>query len=311
MIEKDYLKLLELIYKTGISIPDRTGVGTYQMFGANLRHNLADGFPLLTTKKLHFKSIVHELIWFLKGDTNIRYLIENNVHIWNEWVKSDGTIGPGYGKQWRNWKGEGNSGHGFSHDENYDQVRMLIDRLKNNPYDRRAIVSAWNVDDLQWMALPPCHLLWQVNLQPVHAEGVNAYMKFQKGIVSKHDGWEYAKSQYEKRTAKYKLNLSMYQRSSDMFLGVPFNIASYALLMVLLCNELDAIPGTFIWNSGDTHIYQNHLPQVREQLERVKYIKDLPVVHVDRDATVDNIKFEDVRLYHYNPLPAIKAPVAV
>lgn len=334
MIEKDYLDLADRILKLGTSLEDRTGTGTYQLFGESLRHNLAEGFPLLTTKKIHFKSIAHELIWFLRGDTNVKYLRENGVKIWDEWAREDGSLGPVYGKQWRRWVNHSiiekqlrsigvlDSENNFVVDAQkmneitvkqyeIDQVRGLIDRLKKNPNDRRAIVSAWNPSDIDDMALPPCHLMWQVNLEPAHFEAVDSYMKFQKKITSKELGWEYAKSQYHDRKAKYKLNLAITQRSADLFLGVPFNIASYALLMVILCNELDAIPGTLVWNGVCVHVYKNHVQQVKEQISRREFIKDLPVIHVDRAATVDNITFEQIHLLYYSYLPAIKAPVAV
>ena len=297
---KQYLDLLQNIMDNGIDKGDRTGVGTRSIFGAQLRFDLNKGFPLLTTKKVFLKGIIHELIWFVRGDTNIKYLVENGVKIWNEWpyqkylkdnnldkeypkysevwskkmeefvenIKNDdefakkwGDLGPVYGKQWRDFGG-------------VDQLMDIIERIKNNPNDRRMIVSAWNPPEISKMALPPCHCFYQFYV----ADG--------------------------------KLSLQMYQRSCDTFLGIPFNIASYSLLLIMVAQVVGLEPGEFVHTMGDTHIYSNHFEQVKEQLSRD--IRELPSMKINREVNnIEDYKYEDFVLENYNPHPSIKAPIAV
>lgn len=258
---KQYLDGLQHILDHGVPSDDRTGTGTLSVFGMQMRYDLADGFPLVTTKRVHLKSIIHELLWFLSGDTNIRYLQENGVSIWNEWADAEGDLGPVYGRQWRDFGG-------------VDQISELLRQITDSPDSRRMIVSAWNPPDVPDMALPPCHTLWQV------------------------------------RVLGGKLHLQLYQRSADMFLGVPFNIASYALLQMMLAKVTGLVPGTFVHTMGDAHIYSNHMDQVRTQLARAPM--PLPQMQILRDVdSIFDFRFEDFRIDGYDPHPAIKAPVAV
>lgn len=261
-----YLDLLTHIKEKGTFKSDRTGTGTLSVFGYQMRFNLADGFPLVTTKKTHLKSIIYELLWFLKGETNIQYLTENNVSIWNEWANENGDLGPVYGKQWRSWEGA----NGIV----VDQIKEAVHTLKTNPDSRRIIVSAWNVADLPKMALMPCHAFFQFYV----ADG--------------------------------KLSCQLYQRSADVFLGVPFNIASYALLTMMMAQVCDLGVGDFIWTGGDTHLYSNHMEQVELQLTRTP--RPLPVMKIN-PAVKDilDFQFEDFTLEGYDPYPGIKAPVAI
>lgn len=250
----------------GIRREDRTGTGTISVFGAQIRVPLGDGFPLLTTKKVHLKSIIHELLWFLKGDTNIRYLRENGVTIWDEWADPEGNLGPVYGAQWRSWKGS----DGVLH----DQIAEVIDSIRNNPSSRRHIVSAWNVSEIDRMALPPCHVLFQFYV----AEG--------------------------------RLSCQLYQRSADLFLGVPFNIASYALLTLMIAQVCNLKPGDFVHTFGDLHLYLNHLEQVKTQLAREP--RTLPRMKINPDIrSIDAFQYEDFSLEGYDPHPRIAAPIAV
>ena len=263
---KQYLDLLNKIMTEGVDRGDRTGTGTRRIFGYQMRFDLSDGFPLLTTKKLHLKSIIYELLWFLKGDTNVRYLQENGVRIWNEWADADGELGPVYGSQWRSWP-DYNGGH-------IDQISEVIRTIKENPESRRIIVSAWNVAALPDMALPPCHLLFQFYV----ADG--------------------------------RLSLMLYQRSADCFLGVPFNIASYALLLMMVAQVTGLKPGEFIHTLGDTHIYHNHFEQVKAQLQRTP--GRLPRMRLNPDVKdIFDFKYEDFQLEDYEAQPHIKATVAV
>ncbi len=265
---KEYLDLLTYILENGEERSDRTGTRTKSTFGYQSRYDLSKGFPCLTTKKLHLRSIIHELLWFLKGETNVRYLQENKVSIWDEWAKGDGDLGPIYGYQWRHW-GKSDSRAGV------DQVSQLIEGLKNNPQSRRHIVSAWNVGDVPKMALPPCHVLFQFY---VHQD--------------------------------QRLSCQLYQRSADIFLGVPFNIASYAMLTMMIAQVVGLKPGEFVHTIGDAHLYLNHLEQAREQLSRSP--KALPEMKIN--PAVRNIfefSFDDFRLEGYDPHPSIKAPIAV
>ena len=256
---KQYLDMLRYVLENGVDKMDRTGVGTRSVFGQQMRFDLSRGFPLMTTKKMHLKSIIHELLWFIKGDTNVKYLQDNGVRIWNEWADENGDLGPIYGSQWRNWNGEG-----------IDQLAQVVDKLKNNPNDRRMIVSAWNVSKISEMRLPPCHMMFQFYV------------------------------------ANGKLSCMLYQRSCDMFLGVPFNIASYALL-TQVCN---LEPGEFVHTLGDTHIYHNHFEQVKEQLRREPL--PLPTMRLNPQVKdINDFKYEDFTLENYECYGAIKAQVAV
>ena len=260
---QQYLDLLRDVMENGVDKMDRTGVGTRSVFGRQMRFDLNEGFPLMTTKKMHLKSIIYELLWFLKGDTNVKYLQENGVRIWNEWADENGDLGPVYGSQWRNWNGEG-----------IDQIAEVIEKLKKTPNDRRLIVSAWNVGKIAQMHLPPCHMMFQFYV------------------------------------ANNKLSCMLYQRSCDMFLGVPFNIASYALLTMMIAQVCGYELGEFIHTLGDTHIYHNHFEQVREQLSR-KPLK-LPKMKINPLVKdINDFKYEDFELVNYKSYEAIKGQVAV
>lgn len=263
---KQYLDLLQHVLDHGILKEDRTGTGTHSVFGYQMRFDLQNGFPLLTTKKLHLKSIIHELLWFLKGDTNVKYLQENGVRIWNEWADENGDLGHIYGYQWRSWPNY-NGGH-------IDQIKEAIDTIQNNPDSRRIIVSAWNVADLPQMNLPPCHAFFQFYV------------------------------------ANGKLSLQLYQRSADIFLGVPFNIASYALLLMMVAQVTGLEAGDFVHTLGDAHIYNNHIEQVREQLSREP--RALPTMKLNPNVkSIFDFKYEDFELTDYNPHPHIAGKVAV
>ena len=268
---QQYLQLLQHIVDTGTDKSDRTGTGTRSVFGYQMRFNLGEGFPLVTTKKCHLKSIIYELLWFINGDTNIGYLKEHNVKIWDEWADEDGNLGPVYGKQWRSWAGADNV--------EIDQLKDVIHQLKTNPDSRRIIISAWNVADLPKMKLMPCHCLFQFYTTPT-ANG------------------------------RRKLSCQLYQRSADVFLGVPFNIASYALLTMMIAQVCDMDLGDFVWTGGDTHLYSNHFEQAQLQLTRTPF----PLPQMTINPAVKDIfdfAFEDFELVNYQCHPAIKAPVAV
>ncbi len=263
---QQYLDLMRHVRDHGIEKQDRTGTGTRSVFGYQMRFDLAEGFPVVTTKKLHLRSIIHELLWFLKGDTNIQYLKENGVSIWDEWADENGDLGPVYGAQWRSWP--------TADGRNIDQISQVIEQIRNNPDSRRIIVSAWNVGELDNMALPPCHAFFQFYV----AEG--------------------------------KLSCQLYQRSADIFLGVPFNIASYALLTMMMAQVTGLQPGEFIHTLGDAHLYSNHLQQADEQLKRTPY--PLPIMKINPDVNdLFAFRFEDFELVGYECHPHIKAPVAV
>jgi thymidylate synthase len=273
---REYQNLLRLVLEQGRTKSDRTGTGTLSVFGAQARFDLRESFPLLTTKKLHLKSIIHELLWFLRGDTNVGSLQEHGVTIWNEWADERGDLGRVYGAQWRDWRGPNG--------EHIDQIDRVIEQIKTNPDSRRLIVTAWNPAEVETMALPPCHALFQFH---VSATGDSS------------DG--------EQRGA---LSCQLYQRSADLFLGVPFNIASYALLTMMVAQVCDLACGEFIHTFGDLHLYRNHLEQAREQLTRTPR----PLPRMELNPAVRNIhdfKFEDFTLVGYEPYPAIKAPIAV
>ena len=272
---KQYLDLMSHVMEAGAQKHDRTGTGTLSVFGYQMRFNLQDGFPMVTTKKLHLKSIIHELIWFLSGDTNIKYLKDNGVRIWDEWADAEGNLGPVYGYQWRSWP-KPDGGH-------IDQITQAVNQIKNNPDSRRMIVSAWNVADVNQMALPPCHSLFQFYVEPANAA---------------------------KGETKGKLSCQLYQRSADIFLGVPFNIASYALLTMMMAQVCDLDYGDFIHTFGDAHIYNNHLDQARLQLSREP--RPLPTMKINPEVKdIFQFKFEDFTLENYDPWPHIKAEVAV
>ena len=263
---KQYLELVRHVLEHGTFKGDRTGTGTKSVFGYQMRFNMADGFPLLTTKKVHLKSIIHELLWFLQGSTNVHYLQENGVRIWNEWAADDGELGPIYGYQWRSWPNY-DGGH-------IDQIANVVEQIKHNPDSRRLIVSAWNVAQVPQMALPPCHTLFQFYV----ADG--------------------------------KLSLQLYQRSGDIFLGVPFNIASYALLLLMVAQVTGLEPGEYIHTLGDAHIYSNHFEQVNEQLQRTP--RHLPRMVLNPDVkSIFDFRYDDFKLEDYDPYPPIKGVVAV
>lgn len=263
---KQYHDLMRHILENGVVKQDRTGTGTTSVFGHQMRFDLSEGFPVVTTKKVHLKSIVHELLWFLQGDTNIKYLKEHGVKIWDEWADEEGNLGPVYGYQWRNWPaGDGGT---------IDQITKVVDQIKNNPDSRRLIVSAWNVADVDHMALPPCHAFFQFYV----ADG--------------------------------KLSCQLYQRSADVFLGVPFNIASYALLVLMVAQVCGLEPGEFVHTFGDAHLYSNHMEQAHLQLSRD--LRPLPTMKINPDVrNIFDFKFEDFELVGYDPHPHIKAAVAV
>ena len=263
---KQYLDLMEEILEKGAKKSDRTGTGTYSLFGRQLRFDLSEGFPLVTTKKLHLRSIIYELLWFLRGDTNIQYLKENGVTIWDEWADENGELGPVYGHQWRSWP--------TADGKTIDQISDVIAQIRNKPDSRRHIVTAWNPGDVSKMALPPCHALFQFYV----ADG--------------------------------RLSCQLYQRSADYFLGVPFNIASYALLTCMFAQQCDLLPGEFVWTGGDVHLYTNHIEQAKQQLLR----KPFPLPQLNMLRKPDSIfeyQYEDFQILNYQAHPSIKAPIAV
>jgi thymidylate synthase len=263
---KQYLDLMNEILEKGAKKTDRTGTGTLSVFGRQLRFDLSEGFPLVTTKKLHLRSIIYELLWFLNGDTNIKYLTDNGVTIWNEWADENGELGPVYGHQWRSWPAPGG--------KSIDQISQVISQLKQKPDSRRHIVTAWNPAEVDKMALPPCHALFQFYV----AEG--------------------------------KLSCQLYQRSADYFLGVPFNIASYALLTFMFAQQCDLLPGEFVWTGGDVHLYSNHIEQARQQLERKPFA--LPQLNIKRKPeSIFDYDYTDFEILNYQAHPSIKAPIAV
>ena len=263
---RQYLDLVQHILDNGVLKQDRTGTGTKSIFGYQMRFNLAEGFPLVTTKKVHLKSIIYELLWFIKGETNISYLTEHGVHIWDEWADENGDLGPVYGKQWRSW--------GSTDGSSIDQLQQIINLIRSNPDSRRLVISAWNVGQLPEMALPPCHCLFQFNV------------------------------------SGNKLSCQLYQRSADVFLGVPFNIASYALLTLMVAQVCGLEPGEFIHTFGDTHIYSNHIEQALTQLSREPY--KLPIMKLNQLVKeINQFTFDDFQLIDYLSHPSIKAPIAI
>ncbi|MDH5598202.1 MAG: thymidylate synthase [Cyclobacteriaceae bacterium] len=263
---RQYLDLMQDILDTGVKKGDRTGTGTLSVFGRQLRFDLSDSFPLLTTKKLHIRSIVYELLWFLNGDTNIKYLKDNGVSIWDEWADENGDLGPVYGYQWRNWPARDG--------KTIDQITQVVNQIKNNPDSRRHIVTAWNPADVENMALPPCHAMFQFYV----ADG--------------------------------RLSCQLYQRSADYFLGVPFNIASYALLVYMIAQQTDLLPGEFVWTGGDVHLYLNHLEQAKTQLARTP-IEPPKLEILRKPKDIFSYNYEDFSIINYNAHPGIKAPISV
>ena len=270
---RQYEDFMRHVFEHGVVKADRTGTGTRSWFGYQMRFDLGEGFPLVTTKKLHLRSIIHELLWFLQGSSNVRYLRDNKVTIWDEWARADGELGPVYGVQWRSWPTpDGGS---------IDQIAQVVQQIRSNPDSRRLIVSAWNVSDIPKMALPPCHLLFQFYVAPG-----------------------------ESPSARGKLSCQLYQRSCDIFLGVPFNIASYALLTLMVAQACKLKPGEFIHTFGDLHLYSNHVEQAKQQLSREP--RPLPKMKLNpKVKNIDTFKFEDFELVGYDPHPTIKAPIAV
>lgn len=262
---KQYLQFLDTVMTRGVKRTDRTGVGTRSIFSYEMRFDQSAGLPVITTKKVHLKSIIHELLWFLSGDTNVKYLQDNGVRIWNEWADERGDLGPVYGKQWRSWQ--------TVDGQVVDQITSVIEALKHNPYSRRHIVSAWNVGELDQMALPPCHLLFQFYV------------------------------------AGNRLSLKIIQRSADVFLGVPFNITSYSLLLHMVAQQTNLLVGELIWSGGDCHIYDNHVEQVKLQLQRQPL--DLPRLNLMKRPSINDYRFEDFVIVEYNAHPKITAPIAV
>ena len=262
---KEYLKLMEHVLKNGTKKTDRTGTGTISVFGYQSRYNLENSFPLVTTKKIHLKSVIHELLWFLKGETNVKYLQENNVKIWDDWADEHGDLGPVYGSQWRSWTNQ--------RGEKIDQIKNLITDIKTNPNSRRLIVSAWNVGEIKNMALPPCHSFFQFYVE------------------------------------NNKLSCQLYQRSADVFLGVPFNIASYSLLIMMIAEVCNLKPGEFIHTLGDAHLYLNHLEQAELQLSRTP--RKSPIMKIKARTNIFDYIYSDFELCEYDPHPHIKAPIAV
>ncbi len=266
--ENQYLELLKDILINGRYVEDRTGVGTYSLFGTRMEFDISNRFPLLTTKTVYFKGVIAELLWFLKGDTNVKFLHDNGCHIWDEWADDQGNLGPIYGKQWRDWNNEG-----------IDQIKNAIELLQTDPHSRRIIVSAWNPSQISKMALPPCHMMFQFNVED------DIY------------------------NDERILNCQVYQRSADMFLGVPFNIASYSLLTYMVAKVTGMKPGRLIWVGGDTHIYANHLDQISEQLHRMPY--KMPYLELADKESIFDYTMDDIHIHEYKHHPTIKAPVAV
>ncbi len=301
-----YHHLLKEVIETGTDKTDRTGTGTKSVFGRQTRYNLQEGFPLVTTKKVHLKSIIYELLFFLGGHTNNNWLEKRGVSIWKEWAGENGDLGPIYGSQWRSWPDYKHSGAGMMDNYPVDQIRQVIEQIKNTPDSRRMIVSAWNVSDLDRMALPPCHLLFQFYTREIPFEERKVLLreKLNNSIVSADDKMDLY------GIPKYYLDCQLYQRSADLFLGVPFNIASYALLTMMIAQVTNTVAGEFIHTMGDAHIYSNHFEQVREQLSREP--RELPSMWINPEVKdIDSFRYEDFELIGYNPYPAIKAPVAV
>jgi len=305
---RQYLDLLRRIQKEGVFKGDRTGTGTQSLFGHQMRMDLSKGFPLLTTKKMFLKGIIHELLWLLSGETNIRYLQDNGVHIWDDWADEEGELGPVYGQQWRSWPdSEGGT---------IDQIKTVIERIRTLPDDRRLVVSAWNVAEIENMALPPCHLLFQFWTREMEEEErFVLYYPFKSitallQLDSAHPGETLHEQLDAAGIPRRALSCQLYQRSADVFLGVPFNIASYSLLTMMIAQVVGMKPGEFVHTFGDVHIYNNHQRQIEEQLSREP--RSLPTMKINPEVDdIDNFVFEDFSLFDYDSHPGIKAPIAV
>lgn len=328
-----YLHLVQHILDKGVVQPDRTGTGTRSVFGHQMRFDLLAGFPLLTTKKIFLKGVIHELLWFLKGETNIKYLVDNGVHIWDAWADETGELGPVYGSQWRSWpvmllKGypefvEHSDGSKTYFDAKVhagaiDQIANVVNSLKVNPSSRRHIVSAWNPAEVDIMALPPCHCLFQFYTRPLTAKQRAEYFitsmsaEFNQQTMFELDVQDEARAHAaldERHVPRYELDCQLYQRSADVFLGVPFNIASYALLTMMVAQQTNMVPGDFVWTGGDCHIYNNHVEQVGMQLSRVA--RPLPAMQIKKASSIFDYQYEDFTLLGYDPHPAIKGEISV
>ena len=296
---KQYLDLLQYVLDHGTERQDRTGTGTVGVFGYQMRFDLSQGFPVLTTKKLHLRSIIYELLWFLRGDTNIKYLKDHGVSIWDEWADAEGNLGPVYGSQWRSWP-DGRGG-------TIDQIANVVEQIKTNPYSRRLMVTAWNPAEIEEMALPPCHCLFQFYVEPAAPQVGSG----QCVVDSNRDQvLPTTHSSLPTQPAKGRLSCQLYQRSADIFLGVPFNIASYALLTMMMAQVCGLEPGEFVHTFGDAHIYKNHLDQVHLQLTREP--RPLPTMHINPERkSIFDFEYEDFRLEGYDPHPHIKGEVSV
>lgn len=314
-----YESCLRTIFGRGIDKGDRTGTGTRSLFGQQMRFDLTQGFPLITTKKVFMKAIVHELIWFLKGATNIKYLVDNGVHIWDDWADEKGDLGPVYGAQWRSWPSfyeitsKWSNGFGYYNPtEGIDQIANVVARIKAKPDDRRLIVSAWNPAEIDKMKLPPCHCLFQFYTRPMTVE--QRYDEWVKsGSRTKIPGWQdktgMVKFFDDEGIPSRYLDCQLYQRSADFFLGVPFNIASYALLTHMIAQQVNMVAGEFVWTGGDCHIYSNHFDQVALQLSRTGF--PYPQLKLNKAASIFDYKFEDIEIVGYESQPTIAAPIAV
>ncbi len=330
-----YINLLQTILNEGTIKKDRTGTGTKSIFASDISHDMSKGFPLLTTKKLHFKSIVHELIWFLKGETNIQYLKDNGVTIWNEWADENGELGPIYGKQWTDWNGHTRLEEDYSLNtvrtsfsgeyvggksgplverkyKGINQIQYIIDQLKTNPDNRRLLVSAWNVDEIDKMKLPPCHYSFQFYTREMD---LNERIKEYSNSLNKHISYfaDFTESNLDDlQFPKRKISILWNQRSVDTFLGLPYNIASYSLLLSMIGHCVNMIPEKVKGNLGDTHLYLNHIDQAKEQINRDCYKYPLPTIKFNtEEKDIFKIKYEDIELIEYNAFPNIKAPIAV
>ncbi|MBQ3787498.1 MAG: thymidylate synthase [Bacteroidales bacterium] len=297
---KQYLDLLQYVLDHGTERQDRTGTGTVGVFGYQMRFDLGQGFPVLTTKKLHLRSIIYELLWFLRGDTNIKYLKDHGVSIWDEWADAEGNLGPVYGSQWRSWP-DGRGG-------TIDQIANVVEQIKTNPYSRRLMVTAWNPAEIEEMALPPCHCLFQFYVEPGSTSGRVA--ESLSGKVATQSNNSATQSLSHSEAPKGRLSCQLYQRSADIFLGVPFNIASYALLTMMMAQVCGLEPGEFVHTFGDAHIYKNHMDQVHLQLTREP--RPLPTMHINPERkSIFDFEYEDFRLEGYDPHPHIKGEVSV
>lgn len=327
-LDHKYNHLMQRILDEGVLKQDRTGTGTKSIFGTSIEHNIMkDGFPLLTTKKLHFKSIAHELLWFLKGDTNTKYLTDNGVTIWNEWADANGNLGNIYGKQWVDWNGKGgliskglNQNAEFVYDKGINQIQYIIDQLKTNPDNRRLLVSAWNVGELDKMALPPCHYSFQFYTRELSVNERAKLLsdKLNKEIIktSLHGEGQFEMEVTKDADAfgvpKRAISILFNMRSCDTFLGLPYNIASYALLLSMVGHCVNMIPERVVGNLGDTHLYLNHFDQAKEQISRDCYKYKLPTLKINTQETdIFKIKYEDFVLENYQAFPSIKAPIAI